>query len=501
MTKKNINRLFYAFITFHLFCWTILPTFLRYTLPLDAMEGTTWGRQLFWGYDKNPFLNAWLTELAVFLGGKSGWLIYAFGQLCVIACFWAVYQLGKKMLSPLYALIAVLLLETMSNYNIDAIDFNDNTLLLAFWALIIYFFYKALQSQKIKNWVAVGVFSGLAMMAKYFIVMLFIPMALFLIINPIARQSFKQRGLYLASLIFIFIILPHALWLSTHHFITLTYAFARTQHPANWVMHIKYPLHFTLSYLGASIPPLMLFFALKIGCHTKTSNLVERKILPPFQWQFLIYLGVAPFLCVILLSFLTGMALHVGWGQPLLSLGGLVLLARVQPAVTQKQWKRFLAIFYSVFFALLIGYAISLMNAGDSASANYPGPIIANQLTQQWHDRYHTTLTYVVGPRFDAGAVSFYSTDRPAVYMDADPLSSFWIDEKTLSKKGALFLWLGSLHDEPADWARRFPHLIDPQTLFIPWMRDKKTKPLQLSIAFLSPQDRLKIVNHDRPKK
>ncbi|OGT06419.1 MAG: hypothetical protein A2103_03705 [Gammaproteobacteria bacterium GWF2_41_13] len=496
MTEKNINRLFYIFITLHLFCWTLLPTFLRYTLPLDAMEGTTWGRQLYLGYDKNPFLNAWLTELAVFLGGKSGWLIYAFGQCCVIACFWAIYQLGKKMLSPIHALIAVLLLELMTNYNIDAIDFNDNTLLLAGWALIIYFFYTAIQSQKIKSWLAVGLFSGLAMMAKYFVVMLFIPMALFLIIDSTARQSLKKSGLYLASLLFLAIILPHVFWLRTHHFITLTYAFARTHHATNWLMHIQYPLHFTLSYLGACIPPLILFSTLMIG---SSSRLTKRKILPSFQWRFLIYLGVLPFAFVVLLSLLTGMALHVGWGQPLLSLGGLLLLAATQPTLTQKTWKLFLILFYSLFFALLAGYTLSLINAGDNSSANYPGPRIAQQLTQQWHDRYHTTLSYVVGPRFDAGVVSFYSIDRPTVYMDADPVSSFWIDEKKLSKKGGLFLWLGDIHDKPTDWAQRFPHLIDQQTLFIPWMRDKKETPLRLNIAFLPPQDKLKIVNYPHP--
>ena len=164
--EVRYQRWFYLFIIIHLLLWTLLPSLLRYTLPLDAMEGTTWGRQLFLGYDKNPFLNAWLTELAIWLGGKSGWLIYGLGQLCVVTAFGAVWMLVKKMLHPAYALMAVMILEGMTNYNIDAIDFNDNVLQLAFWALIISYFYTAIKNQKLKDWLLVGLFAGLAMMAK-----------------------------------------------------------------------------------------------------------------------------------------------------------------------------------------------------------------------------------------------------------------------------------------------------------------------------------------------
>src|SRR5580658_2023883 len=122
------QRWLYVFIAVHLVIWTLVPAMVRYNLPLDAIEGTLWGHQLEWGYDKNPFLNAWLTALAVRLDGQSGWMIYLFSQLSVVICFWAVWQLAKKMVSPVYALIAVMLLEGVQYYHFHAIDFNDNTL-------------------------------------------------------------------------------------------------------------------------------------------------------------------------------------------------------------------------------------------------------------------------------------------------------------------------------------------------------------------------------------
>src|SRR5690349_17952813 len=122
------ERWLYIFIGLHLLLWTLVPALVRDNLPLDSIEGTIWGHQLEWGYDKNPFLNGWLTALATYLDGNKDWMVYLFSQLSVVACFWAVWQLGKKMLPATYAFIAVLILEGIQYFNFHAIDFNDNTL-------------------------------------------------------------------------------------------------------------------------------------------------------------------------------------------------------------------------------------------------------------------------------------------------------------------------------------------------------------------------------------
>lgn len=137
-----------AFIITHVTAWTLAPALIRFTLPMDSMEGALWGRQLEWGYDKNPFMNGWLTALALKMDGHTGWFIYLFSQLSVAICFWAIWQLSKKIVPPIYALIAVLLLEGMQYYNFHAIDFNDNTLELAIWSLTALFFIRHSLHQK-----------------------------------------------------------------------------------------------------------------------------------------------------------------------------------------------------------------------------------------------------------------------------------------------------------------------------------------------------------------
>ena len=225
------------FILAHLFFWTAVPALVRYNLPLDAIEGTLWGQQMQWGYDKNPFMNAWLTELAVTLGGRSEWIIYFFSQLSVAICFMCVWLLAKKMLPAVYALIAVMVLEGVQYYHLHAIDFNDNTLELSTWALTIYFFYLALRTRTLRSWLLTGVFAALAMMVKYYTAVLLAAMALFLFADKNNRAVLRTAPPYIGWLVFLAIILPHVLWLFKHEFITITYVFQRAGSVPSWTNH------------------------------------------------------------------------------------------------------------------------------------------------------------------------------------------------------------------------------------------------------------------------
>ena len=47
--KKNINNLFYIFVTTHLSIWTLVPSLTNHNLPLDTIEALAWGSNLEWG--------------------------------------------------------------------------------------------------------------------------------------------------------------------------------------------------------------------------------------------------------------------------------------------------------------------------------------------------------------------------------------------------------------------------------------------------------------------
>lgn len=485
-----LNKWMYAFILLHVLVWTLAPTWVRFSLPMDALEGTTWGQQLEWGYDKNPFMNAWLTATAVWIGGKSGWVIYLFSQLSVALCFWAVWKIGKKILPPIYAFIAVLLLEGIQYFNLHAIDFNDNTLELGFWSLTTLFFYRALREHHLKNWLLTGVFAAFSMMTKYYAVMLFLPMLIFMLCYRQTRAQFKSLPLYLGLLLFLAIITPHTIWLFQHDFITITYAVGRVSSAPNWHNHFYYPAIFAWQQFIVFFPALVLFLTLFIG-KVKNENVIS-EIPKPSQYDrtFLLIVGLGPFLLTILLSAFTGIKLRAGWGQPLLTFWPLILLAFAGPVITRARFQRFIIILFTLFAATVFSYCAALIRAEKPSSANFPGENIADVLTEEWTDTYHSKLSFVVGPRWLAGNVAFYSKDHPRVYIEADKKLSPWIDEEKLKQHGAIFVWdpTEKYQIPVAEMKARFPKLGPVNTMRFMWLRNKTTPPLEISVAFLPPE-------------
>jgi 4-amino-4-deoxy-L-arabinose transferase-like glycosyltransferase len=503
---KKVSYWLYAFIGIHIFVWTLAPSLVRHALPLDAMEGTTWGHQLEWGYDKNPFMNGWLTQLAVLLGHHSDWMIYLFSQLSVATCFWAIWQLGKKILPPLYALISVLLLEGIQYYNFHAIDFNDNTLEVGLWALTILFFYQAIHKKDFVNWSLTGLFAGLSMMTKYYTVVLLLPMFAFMLFDNDARENFKKYSLYVGACIFVLIMIPHTLWLFSHNFVTVNYALDRVSSPPKWWVHIYYPSLFTWQMFETFLPAAVLFsiliFARFINDKSdeplwkrKTNNpdLIdhEEKVLylNRSDKYFLLFMGMGPFFLTILLSAISGFKLRAGWGQPLMSLWGLILLTWLRPNVTPKQFYRFINTVFLILAVAVTGYCSALIRADKPSSANYPGKEIAMLLTQKWHEQFGTKVSYIAGTRWLAGNTAYYSKDNPTVYIDWNKNVSAWIDEKKLKKTGAIFVW-DLAEDNPSfeEIKKRFPRATKAKLLEFAWLRNKDMQPIKIKVAYLPPE-------------
>lgn len=480
---------FYLFIAIHLIAWTIAPFLSRFTLPMDSIEGTIWGHQLEWGYDKNPFLNGWLTSLAVHLSGYSAWSIYLFSQISVIIGFIAIWQLAKKMLPPVYALLSVLLLEAVQYYNIHSIDFNDNTLELALWPLTILFFYRAVQKKNTLDWLFTGIFAALGMMAKYYTACLLLPMLFFMITEKKCHSQFKQYPLYAGLMIFVVIVSPHLVWLCSHHFVTVDYALQRVNSTFTWEDHIHFPLQFGWQQIETFLPSVGLTCFLLLG---KKPWRHTSDILPSsFDKRFLWYLGMGPFFLTLFLAIITGIRLRAGWGQPLLSLWSILLLAYLKPVITPARFYRFITLFYALFILMIILYCAALIKADEPSSANYPGKEIATAIQQQWHERYHRPLMYVAGARWIAGNIAFYATDHPTVYIDWNPETSPWIHEKILRQQGAVFLWDTTEDNQiPLDEIqKRFPRLKKPEIFYFTWHRNKKLPPIKVTAALLPPSD------------
>ena len=224
--ERRPQAAFAVFLALHFLVWTALPALLYPNLPLDLIEALTYGREWQLGYDKLPPLPWWLVEL-VHQVVDLDTAYYALAQVAVVGSFAVVWLTARPLVGPVGALIAILILDGLHYFHFTAAKFNHDVIQLPLWALAGYAFHAALRHGRVSHWMLLGFAIGAALWAKYFVVVLAAPLALFLLFDRDARKALATPGPWIALAVALLVMAPHLLWLVHNDFLPFAYASAR----------------------------------------------------------------------------------------------------------------------------------------------------------------------------------------------------------------------------------------------------------------------------------
>ena len=116
LNKRNINNIFYIFVTTHLILWTVVPTITNSNLPLDTIEALAWGSNLDWGFNKHPPLSAFFPEVFFQIFGPQDWAYYFLSQIFVVTSFFIIFKLSQEILNDgTLSLLSVFLIEGITS--------------------------------------------------------------------------------------------------------------------------------------------------------------------------------------------------------------------------------------------------------------------------------------------------------------------------------------------------------------------------------------------------
>ncbi len=413
--KKNINNLFYIFITSHLLIWTLIPTFTNHNLPLDTIEALAWGSNLDWGFNKHPPVSAFLTEIIYFIFGPQDWAYYLLSQICILVSFFVIFKLAEDFFeNKIYSFLSVLLLEGIYFYNFTTPEFNVNVCLIPFWSLSIFYLWKGIKSNKILDWIFLGLFAGLGFLSKYLFVYLGLAIAvllIYLIINK--KTNFKC----LVSLIPFFLILsPHIIWLSENDYVTITYGLMRTgSDEVNIFSHLMHPLVFLLKQIGILIPFLLMILVL-IKKFRININLNDDKLL------FLLSINLIPLLFIFLTSFTMGVKIRTMWMTPFYISFGLLFVYIFKSEINFEKMKAFTSLFLVLFLISPILYAYVSISKTDKRT-DFNGKNLAKQAKNFYEAEANDLgkMKYVKGNEWIAGNISYHLPERPKwIYSSKD---------------------------------------------------------------------------------
>jgi 4-amino-4-deoxy-L-arabinose transferase-like glycosyltransferase len=480
------GRAFGAFLGLHTAVWTALPALLYPNLPLDLIEALIYGREWQLGYDKLPPLPWWLVEIAYRIAGHD-FAYYLLAQVAVVAGFTAVWAMARPLVGTLGALVALLIIDGLHYFNYTAAKFNHDVVQLPFWALAGFAFHRALRGGDIRHWLLLGLAIGLSLWAKYFVVVLALPLGLFLAVDRDARKCLTTPGPYVALGTALVVMAPHLVWLVSNDFLPFAYAEHRALPSRGLIDHVWHPLQFAISQLFFLIPSLLISAPLFWPRRGESEPPIGMSA-DAFDRRIVTLLAFGPVATVLALSAVSGRGTVAMWGYPLWLFVGVWLVLTARRALDDKFHKDLrlgrIGLTWAIVFA---GLAIAFIgNYGVLPSYDhryravlFPGGDLGRELSQRYRASTGQPLAYVIGSMWDGGNVAHYAPEQPRVLIDGSPARAPWIDLDDLKHRGAVVVWTsGDLQAMPpelrtADAAVQQPFTLPfrrgDQVLYVGW--------------------------------
>ncbi len=409
--SKNIDNVFYIFVTAHIIFWTLIPTITNHNLPLDTIEHLAWGSNLDWGFSKHPPMVAIVLEIFYQIFGSQDWAYYLLSQIFVIVSFYFVFKFSKEIFNnDILSLLSILLIETIFFYNFTTPEFNVNVCELPFWSITVFYSWKIYNTNEIKftHCLLLGLFAALGFLSKYLFLYLIISISILFIYLIFIKNDKKLDFKYLIIIeVFIIVLIPHLVWLYNNDFITITYGLQRTGIDTSSLFdHIKHPFIFIIKQIGILIPFLILVWLLVKQVKFQL-NLKDKKLL------FLLTINIIPFVLIFLTSFITGSKIRTMWMTPFYLFLGTMFIYLLQFQINIKKLKPFMIGFFFFFFLSPTLYAyISISN--DDKRTDYPGKEIALKTQYAWDQQFKSKINVVLGDEWNAGNLSYHLKSRPA---------------------------------------------------------------------------------------
>lgn len=436
---RQPQRALLAVLAVHLVVWTALPAALYPNLPLDLIEALTYGREWQLGYDKLPPLPWWLVEIAYRLVGRD-FAYYALAQIAVAASLALVWRLARPLAGAAGALCAVLILDGLHYFHYTAAKFNHDVIQLPFWALAGLAFHRALRGGGPSAWAMLGASIGLALWAKYFVAVLAVPLAVFLLLDPRARRCWRGPGPYVALAAALIVAAPHLLWLVRNDFLPFAYAELRSSPAEGLAARLWQPLEFAATQLGFLLPSLLIaapLWRLRGARVEGKADAYDRRIVA--------LLAFGPAVTLLALSLVTGRGLVAMWGYPLWLFASpwLVLAARraIDRSVLARVFALWALVFVAAAAAFVVNYAVLPRFDHRYRAVLYPGERLAQELSSRFRAATGRPLAYVIGSMWAGGNVGHYAPERPRVLIDGAPRRAPWIDLADLRRRGAVVVW------------------------------------------------------------
>ena len=441
---KSLNeKVLYIYLFVYAILWTLIGS-LKNSGGVDALEAISWGDLVSFGTNKHPPFSGWLMGGFYHLLGDNDIAIYILGQICLLVGFVFIYKLAKNFLTEEKAIGATVIISITFYYAYQTFidNFNCNIISMCLWPILVYYFYKSIKENKIKDWSLLGFIAGISFLAKYQVAFLFISMFLYLLLFD--RKQFTKMGLYVAGIVATLVVLPHFVWLYQNDFFSMNYIMGRTNVDINNtpISLVKYGrIVFPIKFYGDQILAMMPCFAIYLiaalrGKEIKFDNTKENFS----DKMFLVFVGLLPMVILGGMGLITGNRVVGNWGSTMIGFCGILLFYFFPIKFDKEIFKYFMKWIVAIVCLWVIGVSIFLF-LQTKMVVGYPHQMIMKDFDEIWAtETNNAPLKYVLGHPFYIFQFNVYDKQKPTIVLDTHGHSNPWISEEEVIKNGVLVI-------------------------------------------------------------
>ena len=458
LLRTRPRLLFWAMALLQAALWTLVPTLFYSAPPGELPMVLALGHEFQVGTDYGPPLAFWLAEYAYQAGGMAG--VYLLSQLCIVTTFWAVMALGRAIVGPAQAMLAVILMAGIAVFSIPTPEFGPAILATPLWALMLWHYWRGAEREAWVHWVALGIEAGLLVLTTYAGLILIGLLVLYTLSTAFGRAQLRTVGPWLSGIALIAVLFPYLIWLDLTPGIHVPDAAAIVANLRAWGWLV---LTLALSHAGLALLWLLsrgLFFVPR-----DKPPVVTRPALHPAARGYVYFFALAPVLAMGLFALFTRRPENF-LAAPLVVLSGLavVVAAGERIRIVHQYLIGYVWIGLIALPPILVALAIVVQPWIFAFDLNVgrPAADMGRFFGDSFLRRTDRNLAIVAGDQSIAALIALGAPSRPALYLEAVPDDRRRVTRTDIVQKGAVVVWLAADPSgrPPREIERQFPGLV-----------------------------------------
>jgi hypothetical protein len=431
--------------------------YLTHDCPIDLSGDEAhywdWSRQLDWSYYSKGPLVAYIIRASCWALGQDSMPAVRFPAV-VLATGTSIltYLLTRKLFgSDRLALGTVLMYHVVPMFVAGSMLMTIDPPFFFCWALATYLLAHAALDGRRWVWPVIGVVVGVGFLAKYSMLLWFVPMVLFLVTDREARRALRSPGPWVAIGLSLLFLTPVAVWNARHGWVSFHHVATQTGTSADGKFRITNVLEFLGGQLGVVGPGIFVIMAAGVlyAINPHRTGVDEegrpvRRLWPRAlegrpeprvrEMRFLAWFGVIFFGLTFLSSFRTKVQLN--WPAPayftLMILAAYFLATRMRDARAWRGWRWWL--WPTVAFGVL------MMPVAHDVEVLFPAVRWVNAHASEWRKQKDDRLLAWLGKRVPKGGIDARKVDFTAKLKGWAELGDALSEEMNALGPGAFVL-------------------------------------------------------------